>query len=171
MLSYVDLTNGPGQKTKYLWSKDEVHTALHFVLPMSHANFCSVFASLVFINMGYPGITPLEGMASRVVVMVQHLQGGSPATFYCIHSLFQKASQLCSEVFTHEADAWKRYKAYAGMGVQRGKVERKLAVRPIAAHTIATTNASAENSQVISLIYIRLEITTKPRILFMKTDP
>ncbi|KAF1897456.1 hypothetical protein Lal_00035161 [Lupinus albus] len=87
--------------------------------------------------------------------MVQHLSGGSPATFYSIHSLFEKA----------------RYKAYAGTDVQRWKVERKLAVRPTAAHTIATTNASAENFQVISLIYIRLEITTKPRILFMKTDP
>ncbi|KAK7334448.1 hypothetical protein VNO80_26205 [Phaseolus coccineus] len=58
---------------------------------------------------GYPGITPFEGMASGVVGMVQHLPAGSPAIFYCIHSLVEKANKLCSEVFTHEADAWKKW--------------------------------------------------------------
>lgn len=48
-------------------------------------------------------------MASGVVGMVQHLPAGSPAIFYCIHSLVEKANQLCSEVFTHEADAWKKW--------------------------------------------------------------
>lgn len=48
-------------------------------------------------------------MASGVVGMVQHLPAGSPATFYCIHSLVEKANQLCSEVSTHEADAWKKW--------------------------------------------------------------
>lgn len=43
--------------------------------------------------------------------MVQHLPAGSPATFYCIHSLVEKANQLSSEVFTHEADAWKQWQA------------------------------------------------------------
>ena len=57
------------------------------------------------------------------------------------------------------------------MDVQRGKVERKLAARPITAQTIATTSTSAENSQVISRTYMRIEITTKPRILFMNTAP
>lgn len=59
--------------------------------------------------LGYPGTTPFEGMASGVVGMVQHLPAGSPATFYCIHSLVEKANQLCSEVSTHEVDAWKKW--------------------------------------------------------------
>ncbi|KAK7401479.1 hypothetical protein VNO78_12997 [Psophocarpus tetragonolobus] len=59
--------------------------------------------------LGYPGITPFEGMASGVVGMVQHLPAGSPAIFYCIHSLVEKANQLCSEVFTYEADVWKKW--------------------------------------------------------------
>lgn len=58
---------------------------------------------------GYPDITPFEGMASGIVGMVQNLPAGSPAIFYCIHSLVEKANQLCSEVFTHEADAWKQW--------------------------------------------------------------
>ncbi|XP_058732392.1 uncharacterized protein LOC131603937 [Vicia villosa] len=163
--SYGDLTNGPDQKTKYLWSKDEVQTArvlfylrviptLIECLPapvfgdmvaptmflyMEHPNGKVARAShsvfTAFMSMGkesekndgvslkenlvfhyiqvslsgYPGITPFEGMASGVVGMVQHLPAGSPATFYCIHTLVEKASQLCSEVFTHEADAWKQW--------------------------------------------------------------
>ncbi|CAJ1958509.1 unnamed protein product [Sphenostylis stenocarpa] len=59
--------------------------------------------------LGYPGITPFEGMASGVVGLVQHVPAGSPAIFYCIHSLVEKANQLCSEVFTNEADAWKKW--------------------------------------------------------------
>ncbi|XP_027329755.1 uncharacterized protein LOC113846085 isoform X2 [Abrus precatorius] len=156
MPSYVDLTNGPGmtyQKTKYLWSKDEVQTARilfylrviptfieclprpvfrDMVVPtmflyMEHPNGKVARAShsvfMAFMTMGkesekndkvslkeqlvfhyiqrsllrYPGITPFEGMASGVVGMVQHLPAGSPAIFYCIHSLVEKANQLCSE--------------------------------------------------------------------------
>ncbi|KAG2372163.1 uncharacterized protein HKW66_Vig0209690 [Vigna angularis] len=41
--------------------------------------------------------------------MVQHLPAGSPAIFYCIHSLAEKANKLCSEVFTCETDAWKKW--------------------------------------------------------------
>ncbi|CAK8574645.1 unnamed protein product [Lathyrus sativus] len=163
--SYGELTSGPDQKTKYLWSKDEVQTArvlfylrviptLIECLPapvfgdmvaptmflyMEHPNGKVARAShsvfTAFMSMGkesekhdgvslkeklvfhyiqvslsgYPGITPFEGMASGVVGMVQHLPAGSPATFYCIHSLVEKANQLCSEVFTHEADAWKQW--------------------------------------------------------------
>ncbi|KAL2335816.1 hypothetical protein Fmac_010262 [Flemingia macrophylla] len=59
--------------------------------------------------LGYPGITPFEGMASGVVGMVQNLPAGSPAIFYCVHSLMEKANQLCSEVFTYEADAWRKW--------------------------------------------------------------
>ncbi|RDX63250.1 hypothetical protein CR513_58344, partial [Mucuna pruriens] len=163
MPSYADLTNGPDQKSNYLWSKDEVQTARilfylrviptfieclpshvfrNMVVPtiyMEHPNgkvaqaSHSVFMTfmtmgkdseennkvslkeqLVFHYMqrsllGYPGITPFEGMASGVVGMVQHLPAGSPAIFYCIHSLIEKANQLCSEVFTSEADAWKKW--------------------------------------------------------------
>ena len=47
-------------------------------------------------------------MASGVVGLVQHIPAGSPATYFCIHSLVEKASQLCSEAFTQEADAWKK---------------------------------------------------------------
>jgi hypothetical protein len=64
-----------------------------------------------------------------------------------------------------------RYKRYAGKDVQSGKVARKLAVRPITIQTIATTNTSAENSHVIFLIYIRIDITTNPRMLFINTAP
>ncbi|KAK7322356.1 hypothetical protein VNO77_25735 [Canavalia gladiata] len=165
MPSYADLTNGPDQKTQYLWSKDEVQTAriLFYlrVIPTfieclssdvfrnavtptmflyidhpngkvaraSHSVFMSfmtmgkesekndgvslkeqlVFHYIQRSLLGYPGITPFEGMASGVVGMVQYLPAGSPAIFYCIHSLVEKANQLCSEVFTHEADAWKKW--------------------------------------------------------------
>ncbi|KAL5066197.1 hypothetical protein RYX36_027934 [Vicia faba] len=163
--SYGDLTNGPDQKTKYLWSKDEVQTArvlfyLRVIPTLIECLSAPVFGDMVaptmflymehpngkvarashsvftaFMSMGkesekndgvslkeklvfhyiqlslsgYPGITPFEGMASGVVGMVQHLPAGSPATFYCIHSLVEKANQLCSEVFTNEADAWKQW--------------------------------------------------------------
>ncbi|XP_061337392.1 uncharacterized protein LOC133284405 isoform X2 [Gastrolobium bilobum] len=166
MPSYVDLTNGPSdQKTKYLWSKDEVQTARilfylrviptfieclpshvfrNMVAPtmflyMEHLNgkvaraSHSVFVAFMSMGkesekndkvslkeqlvfhyiqrslLGYPGITPFEGMASGVVGIVQHLPAGSPAIFYCIHSLVEKTNQLCSQVFTHEADAWKKW--------------------------------------------------------------
>ncbi|RYR25577.1 hypothetical protein Ahy_B02g059387 isoform C [Arachis hypogaea] len=58
--------------------------------------------------LGYPGITPFEGMASGVVGLVQHVPAGSPATYYCIQSLVDKANQLCFEANVSEADAWKR---------------------------------------------------------------
>ncbi|CAL5210606.1 unnamed protein product [Lathyrus oleraceus] len=165
--SYGELTNGPDQKTKYLWSKDEVQTArvlfyLRVIPTLIECLPAQVFGDMVaptmflymehpngkvarashsvftaFMSMGkesektdgvslkeklvfhyiqvslsgYPGITPFEGMASGVVGMVQHLPAGSPATFYCIHSLVEKANQLSSEVFTHEADAWKQWQA------------------------------------------------------------
>ncbi|KAG5021180.1 hypothetical protein JHK87_017035 [Glycine soja] len=136
MPSYADLTSSPGViyvKTNYLWSKDEVQTAriLFYLRVIPTSIEC--LPSLVFRNMdsekndevslkeqlvfhymqrsllGYPGITPFEGMASGVVGMVQHLPAGSPAIFYCVHSLVEKANQLCSEVFTNEADAWKKW--------------------------------------------------------------
>ncbi|TKY49906.1 hypothetical protein E2542_SST27355 [Spatholobus suberectus] len=165
MPSYADLTNGPDQKTNYLWSKDEVQTARILFYLRVIPTFIECLPSLVFRNMvaptmflymehpngkvarashsvfmafmtmgkdsekndkdslkeqlvfhymqrsllGYPGITPFEGMASGVVGMVQHLPAGSPAIFYCIHSLVEKANQLCSKVFAYETDAWKKW--------------------------------------------------------------
>ncbi|OIV99028.1 hypothetical protein TanjilG_32287 [Lupinus angustifolius] len=164
MPSYVDLTNGPDQKTKYLWSEDEVQTArilfyLRVIPTFIECLPSNVFSNMIaptmflylehpdgkvaqashslfvaFMSMGkesekndrvslkeqlvfhyiqtsllrYPLITPFEGMASGVVGVAQHLPAGSPATFYFIHGLVEKASQLCSEAFTHEADAWKK---------------------------------------------------------------
>ncbi|XP_076918268.1 uncharacterized protein LOC143578643 [Bidens hawaiensis] len=36
-------------------------------------------------------------MASGVAALVRYLPAGSPSTFYCVHSLVEKASSLCSE--------------------------------------------------------------------------
>ncbi|XP_031258906.1 uncharacterized protein LOC116117011 [Pistacia vera] len=58
---------------------------------------------------GYPGATPFKGMASGVAALARHLPAGCPATFYCIHSLVEKADRLCSEVSTHKADIWKNW--------------------------------------------------------------
>ncbi|KAG7590048.1 hypothetical protein ISN44_As07g022540 [Arabidopsis suecica] len=40
----------------------------------------------------YPEITPFEGLASGVATLVRHLPAGSPAIFYSVHSLVEKAS-------------------------------------------------------------------------------
>ena len=41
--------------------------------------------------------------------MVRHLPAGSPAIFYTIHSLIEKANKLCGEVFAQEVDMWKNW--------------------------------------------------------------
>lgn len=48
-------------------------------------------------------------MASGVAALVRHLPAGSPASFYCINTLVEKANGLCSEVFAHKADIWKNW--------------------------------------------------------------
>lgn len=58
---------------------------------------------------GYPGITPFEGMASGVAALIRHLPAGSPAIFFCVNSLVEKATKLCTEVFTQETDVWKNW--------------------------------------------------------------
>lgn len=58
---------------------------------------------------GYPGITPFEGLASGVVSLVRHLPAGSPATFYCISSLVEKAQSLCGKSATEDIDMWKNW--------------------------------------------------------------
>ncbi|XP_010537430.1 PREDICTED: uncharacterized protein LOC104812128 isoform X2 [Tarenaya hassleriana] len=45
----------------------------------------------------FPGITPFEGMASGVAALVRHLPAGSPAIFYSVNCLVEKASELCCE--------------------------------------------------------------------------
>ncbi|XP_050210291.1 uncharacterized protein LOC126660702 [Mercurialis annua] len=58
---------------------------------------------------GYPGVTSFEGMASGVVTLVRNLPAGSPAIFYCIHSLVEKANMLSTDVYSQEADIWKNW--------------------------------------------------------------
>ncbi|CAK7325175.1 unnamed protein product [Dovyalis caffra] len=58
---------------------------------------------------GFPVITPFEGMASGVAAMVRNLPAGSPATFYCIHSLVEKASKLCADIATQKPNMWKNW--------------------------------------------------------------
>lgn len=57
----------------------------------------------------YPGITPFEGMASGVAAVVRHLPSGSPAIFYCVHSLVEKATNLYIKTMTQDADMWKNW--------------------------------------------------------------
>ncbi|KAJ4959603.1 hypothetical protein NE237_026714 [Protea cynaroides] len=57
----------------------------------------------------YPGITPFEGMASGVASLVRHLPAGSPAIFYTIHSLVEKAHRLCRKAMSEDADMWKNW--------------------------------------------------------------
>lgn len=48
-------------------------------------------------------------MASGVAALVRHLPAGSPSIFYCIQSLVDKATGLCSTVSSHESDMWKNW--------------------------------------------------------------
>lgn len=48
-------------------------------------------------------------MASGVAALVRHLPAGSPATFYCIHSLVDKANNLLSDANALKADDWKNW--------------------------------------------------------------
>ncbi|KAK1261742.1 hypothetical protein QJS04_geneDACA023414 [Acorus gramineus] len=57
----------------------------------------------------YPGITPFDGLASGVVALIRHLPAGSPAIFYCIHSLAAKASNLFSKNANQDANSWKNW--------------------------------------------------------------
>ncbi|KAL6957981.1 hypothetical protein U1Q18_042127 [Sarracenia purpurea var. burkii] len=60
-------------------------------------------------GLGYPQITPFEGISSGVAALVRHLPAGSPSIFYAIHSLVDKAHNLHREVMTQEADLWKNW--------------------------------------------------------------
>ncbi|XP_048131670.1 uncharacterized protein LOC115746436 isoform X2 [Rhodamnia argentea] len=50
----------------------------------------------------FPAITPFEGLASGVAAIVRHLPAGSPAIFYCIHSIAEKANKVCSVEFVQD---------------------------------------------------------------------
>ncbi|XP_058221783.1 uncharacterized protein LOC131331860 isoform X1 [Rhododendron vialii] len=58
---------------------------------------------------GYPQITPFEGIVSGVAALVRHLPAGSSSIFYTIHSLVEKAHDLCREVMTQENDLWQNW--------------------------------------------------------------
>ncbi|THU63206.1 hypothetical protein C4D60_Mb01t13290 [Musa balbisiana] len=62
----------------------------------------------------YPRITPFEGLASGVAALVRHLPAGSPAIFYCIHSLVAKASDLCGKAMSEDPTMWKNWEGSSG---------------------------------------------------------
>lgn len=62
-----------------------------------------------YVNQGYPGTTPFEGMASGISALVRYLPAGSPSIFYCIHSLVEKADRLVKQDLTQQADMWKNW--------------------------------------------------------------
>ncbi|KAL0324088.1 UNVERIFIED_CONTAM: hypothetical protein Scaly_2375900 [Sesamum calycinum] len=51
----------------------------------------------------------IRGRASGVGAIVRHLPAGSPAIFYCIHSLVEKATSLSNSVSSHDSDLWKNW--------------------------------------------------------------
>ncbi|KAJ0964113.1 hypothetical protein J5N97_029235 [Dioscorea zingiberensis] len=57
----------------------------------------------------FPGITPFEGLASGVAALVRHLPAGSPAIFYCVHSLVEKTRELCTKAVSHDGNIWKNW--------------------------------------------------------------
>ncbi|PQQ12910.1 uncharacterized protein Pyn_35315 [Prunus yedoensis var. nudiflora] len=64
----------------------------------------------------YPEITPFEGLASGVAALVRHLPAGSPAIFYCVHCLVEKANRLCIEDLAHQDDMWKNWQGESEPG-------------------------------------------------------
>lgn len=48
-------------------------------------------------------------MASGVAAIVRHLPAGSPAIFYCIHSLVVKATELCRKAMRQDSTIWKTW--------------------------------------------------------------
>ncbi|XP_022152750.1 uncharacterized protein LOC111020395 isoform X2 [Momordica charantia] len=100
MPTYQDQTNGPA----FISGKDDDEDEKRVILKEE-----LVFYYLERSLSGYPGITPFEGMASGVAALVRYLPAGSPAIFYCINSLIEKATKLCSENFMSDADLWKTW--------------------------------------------------------------
>lgn len=40
---------------------------------------------------------------------MRHLPAGSPAIFYCVHSLVGKATELCKEALSEDETMWKTW--------------------------------------------------------------
>lgn len=57
----------------------------------------------------FPGVTPFEGLASGVAALVRYLPAGSPALFYCVHSLVEKTHDLCTKAMSRDANIWKNW--------------------------------------------------------------
>ncbi|KAJ3695639.1 hypothetical protein LUZ60_001016 [Juncus effusus] len=58
---------------------------------------------------GYPRVTPFDGVASGVAALVRNLPAGSPATFYCTHSLVRKAKSLTDGAIKTNSNLWKSW--------------------------------------------------------------
>lgn len=52
-------------------------------------------------------------MASGVAALVRYLPAGSPSTFYCIHSLVERANNLSSEIMADDNEAWTNWQEEA----------------------------------------------------------
>ncbi|KAM0945439.1 hypothetical protein DsansV1_C10g0102711 [Dioscorea sansibarensis] len=57
----------------------------------------------------FPGVTPFEGLASGVAALVRHLPAGSPAIFYCVHTLVEKTRDLCTKAMSRDGNIWKNW--------------------------------------------------------------
>lgn len=85
-------------------------------------------------------------MASGVAALVRHLPAGSPAIFYCIHCLVEKANRLCIEDLAHQDDMWKNWQGES----EPGKKILDLLLRLISLVDIQV------NSYFVSFTYICL---------------
>ncbi|EHA8591100.1 hypothetical protein COCNU_scaffold033439G000010 [Cocos nucifera] len=66
-------------------------------------------ASFVESMPSYVELTKPQGMTPGVAAIVRHLPAGSPAIFYCIHSLVAKATDLCRKAMRQDAAIWKTW--------------------------------------------------------------
>lgn len=81
-----------------------------FVFDFPRQNLAFNFKNLQM----YPDITSFEGLASGVAALVRHLPAGSPAIFYCIHSLVGKAADLCRKALSEDPTLWKTWEGNSG---------------------------------------------------------
>ncbi|KAG6509218.1 hypothetical protein ZIOFF_034609 [Zingiber officinale] len=62
----------------------------------------------------YPQINSFDGLTSGVTALVRHLPAGSPSIFYCVHSLVEKASELCRGAMSEDPTMWKNWEGNSG---------------------------------------------------------
>ncbi|XP_042396993.1 uncharacterized protein LOC121987166, partial [Zingiber officinale] len=62
----------------------------------------------------YPQINSFDGLTSGVTALVRHLPAGSPSIFYCVHSLVEKASELCRGAMSEDPTVWKNWEGNSG---------------------------------------------------------